>query len=112
MARQGELEFTLAAIIPPLTPTMVFGKVEPEDTKVTVVRCIIAHQLLQHYGMTSPPGDLYHPTAGWWQLVTSLDETSPVNTGTLLICLENLRTIVEFEDTICFHPADISRKIS
>ena len=103
------LEFTLAAIIPPLPPSMVFGKIEPEDTKVAMVRCITAQKLWQQYGVTSPPGDVYHPTASWWLLVTSLDETSPVNPGTLLICLENLRTLVEFEDTLCFHLADIYR---
>ena len=103
------LEFTLAAIIPPLPPSMVFGKLEPEDTKVAMVRCITAQKLWQQYGVTSPPGDVYHPTAGWWLLVTSLDETSPVNPGTLLICLENLRTLVEFEDTLCFHLADMYR---
>ena len=103
------LEFTLAAIIPPLPPSMVFGKLEPEDTKVAMVRCITAQKLWQQYGVTSPPGDVYHPTAGWWLLVTSLDETSPVSPGTLLICLENLRTLVEFEDTLCFHLADIYR---
>ena len=103
------LEFTLAAIIPPLPPSMVFGKLEPEDTKVAMVRCITAQKLWQQYGVTSPPGDVYHPTTGWWLLVTSLDETSPVNPGTLLICLENLRTLVEFEDTLCFHLADIYR---
>ena len=103
------LEFTLAAIIPPLPPSMVFGKIEPEDTKVAMVRCTTAQKLWQQYGVTSPPGDVYHPTAGWWLLVTSLDETSPVNPGTLLICLENLRTLVEFEDTLCFHLADIYR---
>ena len=52
---------------------------------------------------------MYHPTAGWWLLVTSLDETSPVTQETLLICLEKLRTLVEFEDTLCFHLADIYR---
>ena len=103
------LEFTLAAIIPPLPPSMVFGKIEPEDTKVAMVRCIAAQKLWQQYGVTSPPGDVYHPTTGWWLLVTSLDETSPVNPGTLLICLENLRTLVEFEDTLCFHLTDIYR---
>ena len=103
------LEFTLAAIIPPLPPSMVFGKIEPEDTKVAMVRCITAQKLWQQYGVTSPPGDVYHPTASWWLLVTSLDETSPVNPGTLLICLENLRTLVEFEDTLCFHLTDIYR---
>ena len=74
-----------------------------------MVRCITAHQLWRHYGVTSPPRDVYHPTAGSWLLVTSLDETSPVNPGTLFLCLENLRTLVEFEDTLCFHLADIYR---
>ena len=103
------LEFTLAAIIPPLPPSMVFGKIEPTDTKIAMVRCITAQKLWQQYGVTSPPGDVYHPTTGWWLLVTSLDETSPVTPGTLLICLENLRTLVEFDDTLCFHLADIYR---
>ena len=103
------LEFTLAAIIPPLPPSMVFGKIEPTDTKVALERCITAQKLWQQYGVTSPPGDVYHPTTGWWLLVTSLDETSPVTRGTLLICLENLRTLVEFDDTLCFHLADIYR---
>ena len=103
------LEFTLAAIIRPLPPSMVFGKIEPEDTKVAMVRSITAQKLWQQYGVTSPPGDVYHPTAGWWLLVTSLDEISPVTTGNLLICLENLRTLVEFKDTLCFHLADIYR---
>ena len=32
-----------------------------------------------------------------------------MNSGTLLICLENLHTLVEFEDTLCFNLADIYR---
>ena len=42
-------------------------------------------------------------------VATSLDDTSPETPGTLLICLENLRTLVEFDDTLCFHLADIYR---
>ena len=103
------LEFTLTAIIPPLPPSMMFGKIEPSDTRIAMVRCITARRLWQQYGVTSPPGHVYHPTAGWWLLVTSLDKTSLVTPGTLLICLENLRTLVEFEDTLCFHLADIYR---
>ena len=53
-----------------------------------MVRCINAHQLWEQYGVTFPPGDVYHPTAGWHLLVTSLDETSLVSPGTLLIYLE------------------------
>ena len=54
-----------------------------------------------------PPGDENCPTAGWWLLVTSLDETSPVSPGTLLICPEILRTLVDFYNTLYFHLADI-----
>ena len=39
------LEFAFAANVPPLPPSMVFGKVEQEDAKVAMVRCITAHQL-------------------------------------------------------------------
>ena len=52
---------------------------------------------------------MYHPSTGCWLLVTSLDEVAPVTPGILLICIENLRTLVEFEDTLCFHLADIYR---
>ena len=103
------LEFTLTAIIPPHPPSMVFGEIGPEDTNIAMVRCITAQNLWQQFGMTSPPGDVYHPSTGCWLLVTSLDEVSPVTPGILLICLENLRTLVEFEDTLCFHLADIYR---
>ena len=106
---KSRLEFTLAAMITPLPPSMVFGKVEPEDTKVAMVRWITAHQLWQQYGVTSPPGDVYHPTAGWWLLVTSLDEKSPVNPRTLLICLENFCTLVEFDERHWFHLAGVYR---
>ena len=105
------LEFTLAAFIPPLPPSMVFGKIEPEDTKVAMVRSITAQKLWQQLGVASLPGDIYHPTAGWWLLVISLDETSPVTPGTLYVCLENLCTLVEFEDTLFPSSRHLSRKI-
>ena len=41
------LELTLAAVNPPLPPSMEFGKVEPKVTKVAVVRCFTAHKLWQ-----------------------------------------------------------------
>ena len=56
-----------------------------------------------------PPGDVYHPSTGCWLLVTSLGEVAPVTPGILLICLENLRTLVVFEDKLCLHLADIYR---
>ena len=88
---------------------MVFGQIDPEDTKLATVGCITVHQLWEQYGVTSPTGDVHHPTAGWWFLVISLNETFPAAPGTLIICLENLRTLVEFYCTLCFHSADIFR---
>ena len=58
---------------------------------------------------SSPPGDVHQPTHGWSLLVTSLDHSSLVSPTTLLICLENLRTLVEVDDTLCFHLAVIYR---
>ena len=82
MARKERIRLHVSRHYSPLPPSIVFGKVEPEDTKVAIVGYITMHQLWQQYGVTSPPGDVYQPTAGWWQL-----ETSSVNPGTLLICL-------------------------
>ena len=75
-------EFTLTAIIPLLPPSMVFGEIEPEDTNIAMVRCTTAQKIWQQFGVTSPPGDVSHPTDGCWLLVTSLDEASPVTPET------------------------------
>ena len=74
-----------------------------------MIRCITAHQIWKKYYFVSLPGDVYQPTQGWWLLVTSLDDSSLVSPTTLLMCLENLRTLVEAIDFLCFHLADIFR---
>ena len=51
---ESGLEFTLAAIIPPLPPSIVFGEIDPEDARITMIRCITAHQSWLQYGETSP----------------------------------------------------------
>ena len=91
------LEFTLAALIPPLPPMMVYGNVDSKDANIVMVCFITAHQVWEQNGVTSPPGGVQHPTAGWWLLVTSLDETSVclVSPGTLLFFSE------EFTYTRC-----------
>ena len=88
---QGGLEFTLPTVIPPMPPSMVFGKLVPEKENTEMIRCIIANHLEEKYGIMSPPGDVYQHTNAWWLLVTSMDETSPVSTSMPLICLGNLR---------------------
>ena len=106
---KGGLEFTLAAIIPPLPPSFSFGELDDTCSNPLMIRCITANQLWQKYHITSPPGDVYQPSTGWWLLVTSLDDSSLVSPTTLLLYLENLRTLVESNDTLCFHLADIYR---
>ena len=64
---------------------------------------------LKRYHITSPPGDVFQPTHGWCLLVTYFNEVSPVSPTTLLICLENLCTLVEFNTTLCLYLADIYR---
>ena len=53
---------------------------------------------------------MYHPPDGWWLLVTTLDETSPVSPGTLLVCIENLRTLLEFDTKLGFNLVEINRR--
>ena len=105
----GGLEFTLAATIPPLPPSFLFGELDDTCNNPQMIRCITANQLWKKYHNTSPPGDVYQPSTGWWLLVTSLDDSSLVSPTTLLLCLENLRTLVETSDTLCFHLPDIYR---
>ena len=106
---KGGLEFTLAGTIPPLPLSFLFGELDDTCNNPQMIRCITANQLKKKYHITSPPGDVYQPTTGWWLLVTSLDDSSLVSPITLSLCLENLRTLVETSDTLCFHLADIYR---
>ena len=52
---------------------------------------------------------MYQTTQSWWLLVNSLDHSALVSPITKLLCLENLRTLVEAQDTLCVHLADIYR---
>ena len=56
---QGGLEFTLAAIIPPLPPSIIFGELDDTCNNTQMIRCITAHQLWNNYHIVSPPGDVY-----------------------------------------------------
>ena len=106
---RGGLEFTLAAVILPFPPSIIFGEVNKTCDNAQMIRCITAHQLWEKFQVISPPGDVYRPTQSWWLLVNSLDHSTLVSPITLLMCLENLRTLVESNDTLCFHLADSYR---
>ena len=83
------LEFTLAAVIPPLPPSIIFGEVRETCDNAQMVRCITAYQLWEKNHVVSPSGDVYQPTQGWWLLGTSLDHSTLVFPTTLILCLEN-----------------------
>ena len=51
---RGGQEFTLPAVIPPLLPSIVFGKMDAEIGKTEMIRCIIAHQLWEKYFVAPP----------------------------------------------------------
>ena len=53
---QGGLEFTLAATIPPLPPSIIFGEIDDKCSTTQMIRCITAHQLWNNYHIVSPPG--------------------------------------------------------
>ena len=42
---RGGLEFTLPAVIPPLPPSINFGKMNGEQEETEMIRCKTAHQL-------------------------------------------------------------------
>ena len=47
------LEFTLAALIPPLPPMMVYGNVDSKDANIVMACFITAHQVWEQNGVTS-----------------------------------------------------------
>ena len=55
---RGSLEFTLSAVIPPLPPSITFGKMDDKVGGLELIRCITAHQLWKKYRNASPPGDV------------------------------------------------------
>ena len=51
---RGGLEFILAAVIPPLPPSITFGEVNEVCVTAQMIRCITAHQLWEKYHVVSP----------------------------------------------------------
>ena len=70
-----------------------------------MVRCITSHQLWEQYGQTTF-GVVDHSKSKWCLLGSSLDNISPVDTGSLLFYLENIRTFVGTINRLCFHLAE------
>ena len=99
------LEFVISTVIPELPPHFSFDKASDKE-KLERVKCITADVLHDQYGVAAPPGDIYAPDEDLWLMVTSLDTSAPVRPTTLLLCLENLRTVVESEATLTFALTD------
>ena len=105
---QGGLEVILSAVIPPLPPPKTFGELDDRVGGLELIRCITAHQLWKKkIPRCFPSGRRIPAYPGL--LVTSFDETTLVSPTTLLMCLESLRTVMQPEDTLCLHLADIYR---
>ena len=97
------LEFTLATVVPPVPPSIVFGPFNFEREPVQMARCILADLLLDRYGVEVEPGDVYSPAPYWWLLVTASRVDVLVNPQHLLQCLERLRTSTAENLILCFH---------
>ena len=65
------LEFTLANVVPPVAPNIVFGPFNFEREPVQMARCITADLLLDRFGVEVEPGGVYSPASYWQLLVTA-----------------------------------------
>ena len=99
-------EFTLATVVPPVPPSIVFGPFNFEREPVQMARCITADLLLDQYGVEVEPGGVYSPAPYWWLLVTAPRIDALVNPQHLLLCLESLRTSTKKNLILCFHQKD------
>ena len=86
------LEYTLAVVVPPVPPSIVFGPFNFEKERVKMARCITSDILLDLYGVQVEPGGVYNPAPHWWLLVTAPRVEALVSPRDLLACLESLRT--------------------
>ena len=100
------LEFTLATVVPPVPPSIVFGPFNFEREPVQMARCITADLLLDRYGVEVGPGGAYSPAPYWWLLVTASRVDALVSPQHLLLCLESLRTSTTENLIFCFHLID------
>ena len=100
------LEFTLATVVPPVPPNIVFGPFNFEREPVQMARCITADLLLDRYGVEVEPGGVYSPAPHLWLLVTAPRVDALVEPRHLLLCLESLRTSTTEHLILCFHLID------
>ena len=100
------VEFTLATVVPPVPPNIVFGPFNFEREPVQVTRCVIADLLLDRYGVEVEPGCVYSPVPYWWLLVTASRVDALVNPQHLLLCFEILRPSTTEKLILCFHLID------
>ena len=100
------LEFTLATVVPPVPPNIVFGPFNFDRELVQMARCITADLLLDRYGVEVEPGGVYSPAPYWWLMVTAPRVDRLVNPQHLMLRLESLRTSTTEELILYFHLID------
>ena len=100
------LEFTLATVVPPVPPSIVFGPFNFEREPVEMARCITADLLLDRYGVEVEPGGIYSSAPYWWFMVTASRVDALVDPQHLLLCLKSLRTSTTESLILCFHLID------
>ena len=100
------LEFTLATVVPPVPPSIVFGPFNFEREPVQMARCITSDLLLDRYGVEEEPGGVYSPAPYWWLMVTASRVDALVDPQHFLLCLESLRTSTTENLILCFHLVD------
>ena len=100
------LEFTLATVVPPVPPNIVFGPFNFEREPVQMARCITTDLLLDRYGVEVEPGGVYSPAPHWWLLGTAPRVDALVEPRHLLLCLESFRTSTTEHLILCFHLID------
>ena len=103
------LEVTLATVVPPVPPNILFGSFNFEREPVQVARCNTTDLLLDRYGVEVEPCGVYSPASHWWLLVTASRVDTLVNPWHLLQCLESLRTSTKEDLILCFHLIDLYR---
>ena len=100
------LEFTLATVVPPVPPSIVFGPLNFEREPVQMAGCITADLVLDRYGVKVEPRGVYSPAPYWWLMVTASCVDALVDPQHLSLCLEGLRTSTTENLILCLHLID------
>ena len=77
--------------------------------KCLTICCVSADLVLDQYAVDVTVGDVYQPADDWWLLITAQPSSALVKSVDLVVCLENLRTLTDKEQVLCFQIFDFFR---